>query len=223
MRSVLDFPDPRLADDDGLLAIGGDFSAERLLRAYASGIFPWPCPGMPYAWFSPNPRMVLYPGELRVSRSLRKVLKRQRFRVTFDNAFDDVTAACARVHRPNERGTWIVPQLRKGFGELHRLGLAHSVEAWDGDRLVGGLYGLALGAVFCGESMFHHVPDASKVAFVHLVERLRAWDFHFVDCQVHTDHLESLGADEIDRDDFLDDLAVAIREPTRRGNWGSES
>ena len=215
-----EFPDPRLADDDGLLAIGGDFSAERLLAAYASGIFPWPCRGMPYAWFSPNPRMVLYPEDLRVSRSLRKVLRRERFRITFDQAFDDVAAACAAVRRRHETGTWIVPSLRRGFGELHRLGLAHSVEVWDGEELVGGLYGLALGAVFCGESMFHHVRDASKVAFVHLIERLRAWDFHFIDCQVHTEHLESLGAREIDRDDFLDALAEAIREPTRRGDWG---
>ena len=219
MISQLAFPDPREADDEGLVAIGGDFCPERLLMAYAMGIFPWPCPGLPHAWFSPNPRMILYPDELRVSRSLRKTLRSGRFRTSFDQAFTEVVESCARVPRLGQSGTWILPELRRGFHELHRLGFAHSVETWQGGELVGGLYGLSLGAMFCGESMFFRVPDASKVAFVALVERLRDWGFHFVDCQVHTDHLESLGAQEISRDVFLELLEEAKMETTRRGAW----
>ncbi len=213
------FPDPRRAADHGLVAVGGDYRPEVLLAAYAQGIFPWPDDGFPHAWFSPNPRMVLLPEELHVSRSLRKLLRQGRFRVSFDTAFDEVVRRCAEVPRPGQRGTWISDELMAGFRELHRLGFAHSVEAWRGDRLAGGLYGLALGSVFCGESMFHAETGASKVAFVALVERLRAWGFRMVDCQVYTELMDSLGAREWPRDDFLDALEVAVREPTRRGLW----
>jgi len=214
----LAFPDPRYAADHGLVAIGGDFRPERLLAAYMSGIFPWPCEELPLAWFSPDPRLVLRPAELHVSRSLQKDLRRGRYRVTFDTAFDEVIRRCALARRDG-RGTWITDELRAGMCGLHRMGFAHSVEAWSGSVLVGGLYGVSIGTTFSGESMFHAVPNASKVALVRLVERLRKWEFRMVDCQVHTPHLERLGAREWHRDDFLDELALAIAEPTRRGPW----
>lgn len=213
------FPDPRLAEDHGLIAVGGDYRPEVLITAYAHGIFPWPTEGASRAWFSPNPRMVLVPEELHVSRSLRRTLRQGRFRVTFDTAFDQVMMSCATVPRVGQGGTWITEDLMAGFSELHELGFAHSVESWRGDRLVGGVYGLALGSVFCGESMFYTERDASKVAFATLVEQLRRWEFRMVDCQVHNQHLESLGAREWHRDRFLDELELAIREPTRRGYW----
>lgn len=215
----LGFPDPRQAEDHGLLAIGGSFRPEVLLRAYAHGIFPWPSHDLPCAWYSPNPRTVLVPGQLHLSRSLRKTLRRGRFRVTFDTAFQEVVRLCAAAPRPHQDGTWITDELMAGFVELHRLGLAHSAEAWREDQLVGGLYGLSLGAVFFGESMFHHATDASKVAFVTLARQLEAWSFELIDCQIQTELVASLGAREWERDDFLDTLAGALREPTRRGRW----
>ncbi len=219
MIQNIGWPDPRHAADHGLLAVGGDYRPEVLLTAYAHGIFPWPNREMPYAWFSPNPRMILLPEQLHVSRSLRKTLSKGCFRVTFDTAFGEVVRRCAMAPRPDQDGTWITQELMESFVELHRLGLAHSVETWLDGQLVGGLYGLSLGAVFCGESMFHRETDASKVAFVTLVRQLRAWGFQLVDCQIHTELLESLGAREWDRDDFLDRLETAIRRPTRRGLW----
>lgn len=225
MASVIEktgFPDPRLAADHGLVAVGGDYRPERLLVAYAHGIFPWPTDGLPYAWFSPNPRMVLRPADLHVSKSLRKTLRRGTFQVTWDTAFEEVMQRCAEAERQGQRGTWITDELMAGFADLHRMGFAHSVEVRRRDRLVGGLYGVGLGAAFCGESMFHVEANASKVAFVHLVERLRKWGFLMVDCQLHTEHLEKLGAREWHRDDFLDELEVAVRFPTRRGKWTEE-
>ncbi len=219
MIENIGFPDPRQAEDHGLVAIGGDYRPEMLITAYAHGIFPWPTEGFSHAWFSPNPRMVLVPGELHVSRSLRKTLRRGRFEVTFDTAFDEVMRCCAAVPRAGQGGTWITEDLMAGFAGLHEMGLAHSAESWRDGRLVGGVYGLALGSVFCGESMFHAERDASKVAFVTLIEQLRAWRFRLVDCQVHTEHLEQFGACEWHRDRFLDELALAIRDPTRRGSW----
>lgn len=213
------FPDPRRAADHGLVAVGGGYHPRMLLAAYLSGIFPWPSEELPHAWFSPNPRMVLLPEELHVSRSLRKTLRRRRFRITWDRCFGRVIDQCSAAERPGQGGTWISDELVDGFLELHRLGFAHSVEVWRRDRLVGGLYGLSLGAMFCGESMFHLERDASKVAFVALVERVRGWGFHFVDCQVHTELMESFGAREWPRNDFLDELETALREPTRRGPW----
>ncbi len=220
MIENIGFPDPRQAEDHGLIAVGGDYRPEMLITAYAHGIFPWPTEGFSHAWFSPNPRMVLTPEELHVSRSLAKTLRRGRFRVTFDTAFEQVMRRCAAAPRHGQGGTWISEDLMAGFAELHELGFAHSVESWRGDQLVGGVYGLALGGVFCGESMFHTERDASKVAFATLVERLRGWGFRMIDCQVHTEHLERFGAREWPRDRFLDELALAIRDPTRRGPWG---
>ena len=212
------FPDPREADADGLLAYGGDLRAERLLSAYAQGIFPW-YESDPILWFSPDPRMVLLPAELRVTRSLRKTLARGGFEVRFDTAFASVVSACAQTPRPGQSGTWITREMQEAYCELHELGFAHSTEAWQDGELVGGAYGLSLGAAFFGESMFAWHPDASKVAFVHLVRQLEQWGFAFVDCQVHTDHLESLGAVLWPRDRFLDALDDALKAPTRRGKW----
>lgn len=213
------FPDPRTADPYGLVAIGGDYHPRTLLAAYGSGIFPWPAEDLPYAWYSPDPRFVLPPAELHIGRSLKKSLRRQRFRTTFDRAFPEVIRACASAKRAGEPGTWIVPELRRGFEALHRQGFAHSVEVWEGNELVGGLYGIALGGIFCGESMFTRRSDASKIALVALVERLLAWDFCLIDCQVKTSHFESLGARDWPRQRFLDELAVALAQPHRRGRW----
>lgn len=219
MIDTLGFPDPRYADDHGLVAVGGSYHPRMLIAAYASGIFPWPSRGLPHAWFSPNPRLILQPEDLHVSRRLLKTIRKGRFHTTWDSCFERVIRRCAAAERPEQGGTWISDELIAGFLELHRLGFAHSVETWCGDRLAGGLYGLSLGAMFCGESMFHRERDASKVAFVALVERLRRWDFRFVDCQIHTSHLESFGAREWSRDRFLEELTAALGEPTRRGRW----
>lgn len=218
------FPDPRHAPEHGLLAVGGEFSPQVLLAAYSRGIFPWPSDLFPHAWYSPDPRFVLFPDRLHVSRSLRKNLRRGVYRVTFDTAFEQVIHSCAQVPRAHQDGTWISTELTDGFLELHRMGLAHSAECWQGDDLVGGAYGLALGGAFCGESMFAHRPDASKVAFVRLVQRLQRHGFHFVDCQVHTEHLERFGAEEMERDEFLDRLQAALKVPGAwpRGPWTDE-
>ena len=197
------FPDVEhaLQEPDGLLAVGGDLQPERLLYAYRNGIFPWYGPDQPILWWSPDPRLVLYPGQLHVSHSLAKTLRQQRFSVTFDQAFDQVIQACA-APRPGQAGTWITPEMQAAYIEMHRLGHAHSVECWQQDRLVGGLYGLAMGRVFFGESMFSHKTDASKVGFVTLVRQLERWDYRLIDCQVHTGHLERLGAGMIPRREF---------------------
>lgn len=216
------FPDPREAEADGLLAVGGDLDPERVLTAYALGIFPWPITGMPLAWFSPDPRMVLEFDRLSVSRSLRRTLRSGRFTVSMDSAFDDVIEACASAPRPGQHGTWITDEMIDAYVRLHRLGFAHSVETWSGDELVGGVYGVSIGGMFCGESMFHRRSDASKVAFVALARQLGAWSFDFLDCQLHTPHLESLGASTIPRARFLERLAESARRPTRRGRWTLE-
>ena len=211
------FPPPERGPRRGPIAVGGDLSPERLLLAYSMGIFPWQ--GEPLHWHSPDPRMVLLAEELRVSRSLRRTIGRRPFRLTLDTAFADVMVACATVARPGQDGTWITPGMIESYGELHRRGVAHSVEAWRGDVLVGGLYGISLGAAFFGESMFARETDASKVAFVALVERLRAWGIPLVDCQVYTEHLASFGAREWPRRDFLAALSAALDRPTRLGPW----
>ncbi len=217
------FPDPEQASEEGLVAVGGDCSPERLVLAYGQGIFPWPLEGLPLLWFCPDPRFVLYLDEVHVARSLRKRIRRDTYRVTFDKAFDEVVARCAETPRPGQAGTWITDELREGYGQLHRLGLAHSVEAWDAEgRLAGGLYGVSLGRVFYGESMFAAAPDASKVAFVTLLGQLRAWEFAFVDCQSHTDHLERFGARFVPRRRFLEELREALGHPTRTGRWTLE-
>ena len=211
------FPPPQRGPRRGPIAVGGDLRPERLLLAYSMGIFPWQ--GEPLHWHSPDPRMVLLADELVVSRSLRKTMRRGPFRVTLDTAFTEVMVACATVPRPGQDGTWITPAMVESYTELHRRGVAHSVEAWKGRTLVGGLYGLSLGAAFFGESMFALETDASKVAFVALVEQLRLWGLPLVDCQVYTPHLASFGAREWPRRDFLAALQAALDRPTRLGPW----
>lgn len=198
------FPDPALAlaEPNGLLAIGGNLAPRRLLAAYRLGIFPWYSTGQPILWWTPDPRAVLFPERLHISRSLRKTLRRGGLTVTADTAFDAVVAACAEP-RPDQDGTWITGEMRQAYGELHRRGHAHSVETWQGDRLVGGLYGVAIGRVFFGESMFTRQTDASKVAFVRLVRQLEAWDFGLIDCQMYSNHLARFGAEEIPRARFM--------------------
>ena len=213
------FPDPRTASPEGVVAVGGNFWPQTLLAAYSRGIFPWPSEDISLIWFSPDPRMILPPSEVHISRSLRRTLNRGDLRVSFDQAFEQVIDACSREQGRGESGTWIEPELRQGFCELHRWGFAHSVEVWRGDTLVGGLYGLSLGAMFCGESMFHTENDASKVAFVALAQKLAAWDYLFLDCQVHSPHLAALGAREIPREEFLRLLDEALQRPTRLGPW----
>jgi leucyl/phenylalanyl-tRNA--protein transferase len=216
------FPDPALAEPDGLLAVGGDLRPERLLTAYAGGIFPWFDERSPILWWSPDPRLVLEPARLHVSRSLRRTLRRGAFRVTADAAFERVIRRCAARPRPGQRGTWITREMVEAYVTLHPLGFAHSFEAWDGDALAGGLYGVSLGSAFFGESMFADRPDASKVAFVTAVEWLVPRGVELVDCQVRTDHLVSLGAHEIPRAEFLARLRAALEAPTLRGAWALE-
>jgi len=206
----LSFPPPHLAIKEGLLAVGGDLSVERLLLAYRSGIFPWYSEGEPILWWSPDPRLVLYPDELRISRSLRKVIKRKLFHITFDQAFDAVIHGCAVAKRSYGEGTWITNEMKAAYIEFHLRGYAHSVEAWQDEKLVGGLYGVAMGRAFFGESMFSRVSNASKVAFVSLVETLRKNHFTLIDCQVRTDHLMRFGAREISRKVFLEQLGKAV-------------
>ena len=216
----LTFPDPNKADADGLVAVGGDLSPHRLLAAYAQGLFPWPYgEDWPLLWFSPDPRTVLVPADLHVSRSLRKTLRQNVFTVRFDTAFDRVVHACATMKRPGQQDTWITPAMRHAYGVLHELGFAHSAEAWAEGRLVGGLYGVSLGAAFFAESMFTQRSNAAKAAFVHFVRHLGAWGFHFIDCQMHSDHVERFGAVAWERPHFLNALAKALRLPTRRGRW----
>lgn len=217
------FPDVTLAerDPDGLLAVGGDLTPQRLIQAYQLGIFPWFTEGEPILWWSPDPRTVLYPEKIKISRSLRKVLRKRRYRVSFDHDFEAVIQGCA-APRANSPGTWLVPEMINAYQEQHQLGLAHSVEVWDKDELVGGLYGMAIGAVFFGESMFSRATDSSKVALVHLSHRLTQWGFRMIDCQVYTRHLASLGAEEIPRARFSADLHRWTRLEGRAGSWAEE-
>ena len=216
----LRFPPVELASPEGLLAIGGDLRSERLLAAYRHGIFPWYNEGQPILWWSPDPRAVLYPPRLRVSRSLKKTIRRGIYRVTFDQRFADVMRACAGPRAKNPAGgTWITTQMLEAYVRLHQQGYAHSVEAWDGDTLVGGLYGVAIGGAFFGESMFSRATDASKVAFVCAVRQLQRWGFTLIDCQLATPHLESLGAEGVRRRDYLNYLAAALRLPQHGGAW----
>jgi leucyl/phenylalanyl-tRNA--protein transferase len=215
----LAFPPPDRAPPAGPLAVGGDLRPERLVLAYSLGIFPWYGPGEPIQWHSPDPRMVLLANGLRVSRSLRRTLKKTDLRLSLDTAFSEVVAACAETHRPGQAGTWITDEMKEAYGELHRRGLAHSAEAWSGEELAGGLYGVSLGAAFFGESMFAHMPGASKVAFVAFTEQLHRWGIDLIDCQVYTEHLARFGAEEWPRREFLAALRTALERPTRKGPW----
>jgi len=214
------FPDPHLADADGLLAYGGDLSPRRLVVAYQSGFFPWFNEDSPaILWWTPDPRMVLYPQKFKLSKSLRQKLRRKTFEVKVDSAFERVIKACRHAPRPGQEGTWITDEIEMAYTRLHRLGLAHSVECWQGEDLVGGLYGLSLGRIFFGESMFHTQSDASKVAFYYLSHYCKALDFTFIDCQMHTAHLESLGAEKMARKDYLEVLHQNNQEETLKGSW----
>jgi leucyl/phenylalanyl-tRNA---protein transferase len=213
------FPPPDYADPSGLLAVGGDLSKERLLEAYRLGIFPWYSDDQPILWWSPDPRLVLDLKDFGISRSLRKTLKKGVFQVTFDHAFEQVIQACAVVPRAAQNGTWITEEMQEAYINLHGLGYAHSVESWFGGKLAGGLYGVSLGKAFFGESMFHLKTDASKVALATLVEKLKSWDFHFIDSQMTTEHMVRLGAKELPRRIFLKRLQSALRHSTRRGRW----
>jgi leucyl/phenylalanyl-tRNA--protein transferase len=212
-------PERALKEPNGLLAIGGDLSPQRLLTAYSQGIFPWFSDDAgPILWWSPDPRTVIIPMSFKVSRSLRRRLAHGDFRVTLDSAFTHVVAGCA-APRDGDRRTWITPAIRDAYGELHRLGYAHSVESWRGETLVGGLYGVSIGRMFFGESMFARASDASKVAIARLAEQLNRWDFELIDCQVMNPHLRSLGAIEMPRREFLARLRNNPAEVTRRGPW----
>ena len=218
----LAFPPVDEAEDNGLLAVGGDLAPERLLLAYRLGIFPW-YEKNPILWFSPDPRMVLRAEHLRISRSLAKTLRRGSFRITLDTAFERVIEGCARTKRPRQRTTWITPAMRSAYGALHRAGFAHSAEAWQGEKLVGGLYGVSLGGAFFGESMFARAPDASKAAFVALVQQLGAWGVGLIDCQVYTEHLARFGATEWPRRLYLAELRRALRKATLTGTWSFDA
>lgn len=194
------FPKPELAEDDGLLAVGGDLSSERLMLAYHHGIFPWYSDESPILWYSPHERFVLFPEKLRVSASMKKVMSGEQFKITFDFAFDDVIDACANISRKGEKGTWITSEMKAAYKTLHKLGYAHSVEVWARDKLIGGLYGVVVNEVFCGESMFSTVNNASKAALIWLCLN---GSFSMIDCQVHSTHLESLGAELISRTEYL--------------------
>jgi leucyl/phenylalanyl-tRNA--protein transferase len=215
------FPNPSLAERDGLLAIGGDLSVERLLLAYQSGIFPWYNEGEPILWFSPNPRFVLMPESLKVSKSMKQVLRKAEFEIRFDSAFEEVIEACAAVPRPGQYGTWITEDMKRAYVQLHREGFAHSAEAWQDGELVGGLYGVSLGNAFFGESMFTRKSNASKAAFITLVRRLEAQGFRLIDCQTPTKHLASLGAVHMRRSDFLVLLRNCLRKKTLKGSWSN--
>jgi len=204
-KNNIGFPHPNhaLTEPDGLLAVGGDLSPERIVNAYLNGIFPWYSAGQPILWWSPNPRAVLFPEKLHISRSLKKFIRKQLFTTTLDQAFEQVIDRCSEAPRKAQEGTWITDEMKQAYIHLHKAGIAHSAECWSGDQLVGGLYGLALGKVFFGESMFSDQDNASKMAFVHLVDELQKSDYSLIDCQVTTDHLLSLGAEEIPRSRFL--------------------
>ena len=202
------FPDVTEADRDGILAVGGDLSPERLLLAYQSGIFPWFDSDDPILWWAPHQRMVLFPDELVASKSMRSILRKEIFTVTFNKDFRGVISNCSQIRRNGQRGTWISDEMIEAYVKLHELGFAKSVEVWQNNELVGGLYGIDLGHVFCGESMFSKVSNASKVAFITLVENLKIRKYKLIDCQVHNDHLESLGAREIEREEFMQILTM---------------
>jgi len=219
LSEELIFPPPRLAEESGLLAIGGDLSEARLLLAYSMGIFPWYSEGDPILWWSTDPRLVLYPGDLKVSRSLNQTLRKGIFKITLDTAFKDVIGNCASVHSRTNGGTWITEEMKEAYVRLHQAGYAHSVESWSDGRLAGGLYGVSLGSIFFGESMFTKKSDASKVAFVALVRQLIKWNFTLIDCQMTTAHLKSFGACEIPRSVFLQELKAALKAPPKRGKW----
>jgi len=197
------FPNVETSSQDGIVAIGGDLSSERLILAYKSGIFPWYNEGEPIIWYSPDPRMVLFPKKLRISKSMQQIIRKDIFIVTFNQNFKEVISQCKSKERKGQSGTWITNEMQKAYIKLHELGIAKSVEVWKDKELVGGLYGIDLGNVFCGESMFSHISNASKVAFIYLTQKLEKENYKIIDCQVYNAHLASLGAEEISRNNFI--------------------
>jgi leucyl/phenylalanyl-tRNA--protein transferase len=216
------FPPAAEAEPHGLLAVGGDLRPSRLLKAYAQGIFPWYSDGLPILWHSPDPRYVLEPKRIHLPKSLKKNLRQQTFQVRYDTDFAGVIDGCAQQRGPDRESTWITSEMREAYCELHRLGFAHSVESWREGTLQGGLYGVALGTIFFGESMFTLAPDASKVALATLAQRLVDWGFVLIDCQVYTPHLARFGAEAWPRERYLGTLQRALQDPTRRGSWDGD-
>ena len=225
LENIERFPPLELAlrEPNGLLCAGGDLTPQRLVMAYLKGIFPWYSPGEPILWWSPDPRMVLFPAEFKLSRSLRKTLRKANYRVRLDTRFKAIIEACARTSRKDQAGTWITPEIQAAYVKLHELGYAHSVETWLDDRLVGGLYGIAIGKMFYGESMFAHATDASKIALAHLVRFLADNGFGLIDCQMNTAHLASLGAREIPRSEFTGHLRRLTAIPPLCGRWAADA
>lgn len=213
----LEFPDPRSASEEGIVAYGGNLAPSRIMLAYRMGIFPWYSANDPILWWSPDPRLILELDEFKLRRSLRK--KIPQFEIRFDTAFSQVIQECAQAPRKGQKGSWIVPDMIEAYETLHGMGIAHSIEAFQEGVLVGGLYGVSIGKVFCGESMFAKVPDASKVAFAVLIERLKEWGYDFIDCQVPTEHLKSLGAKEVSRDYFLERLNQSLSKMEEPKLW----
>ncbi len=213
------FPDPKKAPADAPLAVGGPLSVEMLLSAYAQGIFPWYSEGEPVYWWSPDPRMILPLADYHCPHGLKRVLKKGEWEITFDTDFMEVAKCCATVKRRGQKGTWITSEMIRAYGELHRKGFAHSVECWQQGRLAGGLYGISLGNIFFGESMFQHVSNASKVALHSLAGRLKDWNFSFIDCQLPTSHLATFGACPWPREKFLHALETGLKYPIRKGSW----
>lgn len=216
------FPPPHLAEDDGLLAVGGDLSPERILTAYSMGIFPWYSQGDPILWWSPAPRLILEPTQFKLSKKTAKLMRREIFKTTFDRAFSEVIKACSTEGNRKTKGTWITNDMIDAYIRLHELGAAHSVECWFDGELAGGLYGLSLGGIFFGESMFTRVDNASKIALATLIKQLIEWKFDLVDCQLASEHLIRLGAREISREEFASRIEKSIKKPSRLGSWNSK-
>lgn len=219
LNEELIFPDPREAEPDGLISIGGDLSPARVLLAYHYGIFPWYSDDQPYLWWSPDPRMLVYPSQFHVSKTLKRKLKSDEYQVRFDTNFAAVIRSCAEIPRRHEDGTWITEEMIHAYSELHRMGYAHSVEVYRDEKLIGGQYGLSLGRAFFGESMFSRERDASKIAFANLAALLKSWDFDFIDCQLPTEHLKSLGGVEVPRLQYLEMLDKTLDYEHRRYHW----
>jgi len=219
LSDTIEFPSPHLASKNGLLAVGGDLSQKRLLLAYRRGIFPWFSNNEPILWWSPDPRLVLYPHEIRISKTLNKIIKKNMFDVTMDLAFNQVISQCAQVRLEKNEGTWINNDMIHAYCKLYDSGFAHSVEVWHQGDLAGGLYGISIGNCFFGESMFTRVSNASNVGFVKLLEYLRELSFDMIDCQVYTEHLTRFGARQIPRTQFLNQLEKSLTAPTRKGKW----
>ena len=219
LTEKLIFPPAELAEENGLLAIGGDLAPERLLLAYRNGIFPWYSEGDPILWWSPSPRLVIFPDEFKIPKRLARFIKQQKYKMTMDCAFQQVITFCASTSGRQAKGTWIDQDMIKAYTSLHGQGWAHSVECWQDEKLVGGLYGIALGKVFFGESMFSLQPNTSKAALIILVKQLQKWDFDLIDCQLKTEHLMQFGAREIPGTEFQSILAQSIKDPSNSGQW----